>query len=46
MPNLHHVAVDLAYCGIQNDGRVFAVIDKPSGRIEGTVRRTENAVSG
>jgi urate oxidase len=41
MPNLHHVAVDLAYCGIQNDGRVFVVTDKPSGRIEGTVRRTD-----
>ena len=46
MPNLHHVAVDLAYCGIQNDGRVFVVTDKPSGRIEGTVRRTEDAFSG
>ena len=41
MPNLHHVAVDLAYCGIHNDGRVFVVTDKPSGRIEGTVRRTD-----
>jgi urate oxidase len=40
MPNLHHVAVDLAYCGIHNDGRVFVVTDQPSGRIEGTVRRT------
>jgi urate oxidase len=46
MPNLHHVAVDLAYCGIQNDGRVFVVTDKPSGRIEGTVRRTADVVSG
>lgn len=46
MPNLHHVAVDLAYCGIHNDGRVFVVTDKPSGRIEGTVRRTEDVVSG
>jgi urate oxidase len=46
MPNLHHVAVDLAYCGIQNDGRVFVVTDKPSGRIEGTVRRTEDVASG
>lgn len=42
LPNLHHVAVDLAYCGIQNDGQVFLVTDKPSGRIEGTVRRTED----
>jgi urate oxidase len=46
MPNLHHVAVDLAYCGIQNDGQVFVVTDKPSGRIEGTVRRTEDVASG
>ncbi|HKN79977.1 MAG TPA: urate oxidase, partial [Actinomycetota bacterium] len=46
MPNLHHVAVDLSYCGIQNDGQVFVVTDKPSGRIEGTVRRTEDVVSG
>jgi urate oxidase len=43
MPNFHHVAVDLAYCGIQNDGQVFVVTDKPSGRIEGTVRRTDGA---
>jgi alcohol dehydrogenase class IV len=26
--------------------RVFVVTDKPSGRIEGTVRRTEDVVSG
>jgi urate oxidase len=43
MPNLHHVAVDLAYAGIHNDGQVFVVTDKPSGRIEGTVRRTDGA---
>jgi urate oxidase len=43
LPNLHHVAVDLSYCGIQNDGQVFMVTDKPSGRIEGTVRRSEAA---
>ena len=41
MPNLHHVVVHLAYCGIHNEGRVFVVTDKPSGRIEGTVRRTD-----
>ena len=46
LPNLHHVAVDLSYCGIRNDGRVFVVTDKPSGRIEGTVRRTEDVASG
>ena len=46
MPNLHHVAIDLSYCGLQNDGKVFVVTDKPSGRIEGTVRRTQDVVSG
>jgi len=46
MPNLHHVAVDLSFCGIRNDGRVFVVADKPSGRIEGTVRRTEDVAAG
>jgi urate oxidase len=46
MPNLHHVTVDLSYCGLQNDGTVFVVTDKPSGRIEGTVRRSEDVVSG
>ena len=43
LPNLHHVAVDLAYGGVQNDGIVFVVTDKPSGQIEGTVRRSEAA---
>lgn len=42
MPNLHHIAVDLSYCGIRNEGQVFVVTDKPSGRIEGTVRRSED----
>lgn len=41
LPNLHHVVVDLGYGGQQNDGTVFVVTDKPSGRIEGTVRRSE-----
>lgn len=43
LPNLHHVAVDLSFCGMNNDGRVFVVTDRPSGRIEGTVRRTDDA---
>lgn len=43
LPNLHHIAVDLSYCGIRNDGQVFVVTDSPSGRIEGTVRRTDDA---
>ena len=40
LPNLHHVAVDLSFCGRKNDGTVFVVTDKPSGQIEGTVRRS------
>jgi urate oxidase len=43
LPNLHHVAADLAYAGVENDGTVFVVTDKPSGRIEGTVRRSQDA---
>ena len=43
LPNLHHIPVDLAYAGIQNDGTVFVVTDTPSGRIEGTVRRSDAA---
>ena len=40
LPNLHHVAVDLTPAGLTNEGEVFVVTDKPSGQIEGTVRRT------
>jgi urate oxidase len=43
LPNLHHIAVDLDFCGRHNDGRVFVVTDQPSGRIEGTVRRSQAA---
>ena len=43
LPNLHHIPVDLAFAGIRNDGTVFAVTDAPSGRIEGTVRRSDAA---
>jgi urate oxidase len=45
LPNLHHVLVDLSYAGRRNDGTVFVVTDEPSGRIEGTVRRSEAASS-
>lgn len=45
LPNLHHVAVDLTFCGRRNDGRVLVVTDRPSGRIEGTIRRSEAAAS-
>jgi len=41
LPNLHHIAIDLTFCGRMNDGQVFVVTDQPSGRIEGTVRRSE-----
>jgi urate oxidase len=41
LPNLHHVAVDLSASGIDNEGEVFVVTDKPSGQIEGTVRRSD-----
>jgi urate oxidase len=44
LPNLHHIAVDLAPYGLRNEGEVFVVTDTPSGRIEGTVRRTEGAL--
>ncbi len=40
LPNLHHVVADLPHGGIENDGTVFVVTDKPSGQIEGTVRRS------
>ena len=43
LPNLHHVVADLAHGGVQNDGIVFVVTDKPSGQIEGTVRRSDPA---
>ena len=41
LPNLHHVPVDLEPYGLENRGEVFVVTDKPSGRIEGTVRRSD-----
>lgn len=46
LPNLHHIAVDLAPYGLTNEGEVFVVTDTPSGRIEGTVRRTEDRAPG
>jgi urate oxidase len=39
MPNKHHVAVDLAAVGIENDRAVFVATDRPFGVIEGEVRR-------
>ena len=41
LPNLHHIPVDLTPYGLENRGEVFVVTDKPSGRIEGTVRRSD-----
>jgi len=40
LPNLHHIAIDLSFSGRTNDGTVFVVTEMPSGRIEGTVRRS------
>ena len=45
LPNLHHIAVDLEFCGRHNEGQVFVVTAEPSGQIEGTVRRSEAASS-
>ncbi|MGH8969388.1 MAG: factor-independent urate hydroxylase [Actinomycetes bacterium] len=39
MPNKHHVVVDLAPMGIDNDRAVFVATDRPYGVIEGTVER-------
>ena len=41
LPNLHHVPVDLEPYGLESRGEVFVVTDRPSGRIEGTVRRSD-----
>lgn len=41
LPNLHHIEVDLSPYGMTNDHQVFLVTDAPSGRIEGTVRRSD-----
>lgn len=45
LPNLHHIQVDLSPCGLTNEGEVFVVTDKPSGQIEGTVRRSPASAS-
>jgi urate oxidase len=39
LPNKHHVAVDLAPLGLDNDRAVFVATDRPFGVIEGTVTR-------
>jgi urate oxidase len=44
LPNLHHVQVDLSPCGLENQGEVFVVTDKPSGQIEGTVQRSRDGL--
>jgi urate oxidase len=44
LPNLHHIAVDLAPYGLENPGEVFVATDRPYGVIEGTVvRRTRDS---
>jgi urate oxidase len=43
LPNLHHIVADLEHAGVHNEGTVFVVTDAPSGRIEGTVRRSDAA---
>jgi len=37
LPNRHHLLVDLEPFGLDNDGEVFHVDDRPYGLIEGTV---------
>jgi urate oxidase len=39
MPNRHHIPVDLAPFGLENQDEVFFVADRPYGLIEGAVRR-------
>ncbi|KTR82007.1 factor-independent urate hydroxylase [Leucobacter chromiiresistens] len=41
MPNLHHFAVDLSYCDVENDNEVFWAAHSPYGLIEGTLRRED-----
>ena len=41
LPNKHHLVVDLAPFGIENDNEVFVATQDPYGLITGTVRRTE-----
>jgi urate oxidase len=44
LPNLHHIEADLTPYGLRSEGEVFVVTDSPSGQIEGTVRRTMEAI--
>jgi len=39
MPNKHHLAVDLAPFGMENNHEVFVATDEPHGLIEAVVRR-------
>ncbi|MBE9375041.1 urate oxidase [Saccharopolyspora sp. HNM0983] len=41
LPNKHHFAVDLQFCGLDNANEVFHAADRPYGLIEGIVTRDE-----
>ncbi len=43
LPNRHHLLVDLAAYGLDNDGSVLVATDRPFGVIEGTVVRDGGA---
>ncbi|MFI5226699.1 MAG: factor-independent urate hydroxylase [Candidatus Limnocylindrales bacterium] len=40
LPNLHHLLVDLAPFGLENDNEVFVATGEPHGLIEATIRRS------
>jgi urate oxidase len=39
LPNKHHLLVDLARFGIENNNEIFVATDEPFGLIEATIRR-------
>jgi len=43
LPNKHHIAVDLAPFGLDNQNEVLHAADRPYGLIEGTVRHDDAA---
>lgn len=43
MPNLHHFLVDFAPFGLENPGEVFYAADRPYGKIEAEVKRSDGA---
>ena len=45
MPNQHCLLVDLSPFHLDNPGEVFLPVDEPSGLIEATVRRPDDAVA-